>query len=117
MKLYLMRKVWLGNKDLACIFLNAFIPFWSSIKSFDISTGHCERIFLHRPAVVKAIEEAKLSFYGDNYDEESDHLGKEKVGEASRKRKEIAENAAKDYDWADLADNGQVKLSVLSVFQ
>ncbi|XP_022717319.1 ATP-dependent DNA helicase 2 subunit KU70 isoform X3 [Durio zibethinus] len=64
---------------------------------------------LARPAVVKAIEEFKLSVYGDNYDEENDHLGKEKVGGASRKRKEIAENAAKDYDWADLADNGQLK--------
>ncbi|XVF18574.1 hypothetical protein REPUB_Repub11eG0034600 [Reevesia pubescens] len=64
---------------------------------------------LARPAVVKAIEEFKLSVYGDNYDEESDHLGKEKVGEASKKRKAIAENAAEDYDWADLADNGQLK--------
>ncbi|XVF18554.1 hypothetical protein REPUB_Repub11eG0032600 [Reevesia pubescens] len=64
---------------------------------------------LARPAVVKAIEEFKLSVYGDNYDEESDHLGKEKVGEASKKRKAIAENAAKDYDWGDLADNGQLK--------
>ncbi|XVF18566.1 hypothetical protein REPUB_Repub11eG0033800 [Reevesia pubescens] len=70
---------------------------------------------LARPAVVKAIEEFKLSVYGDNYDEESDHLGKEKVGEASKKRKAIAENAAKDYDWADLADNGQVKLIVVCV--
>ncbi|XP_022717318.1 ATP-dependent DNA helicase 2 subunit KU70 isoform X2 [Durio zibethinus] len=68
---------------------------------------------LARPAVVKAIEEFKLSVYGDNYDEENDHLGKEKVGGASRKRKEIAENAAKDYDWADLADNGQILLETL----
>ena len=62
---------------------------------------------LHRPAVVKAIEEFKLFVYGDNYDEESDHLGKEKVGEASRERKAIAENAAKEYanyDWVDLAE-------------
>lgn len=72
---------------------------------------------MHRPTVAKAIEEFKLSVYGDNYDEESEHLGKEKVGEASRKRKAVAENAAKDYDWADLANNGKVKLSVLSVFQ
>ncbi|XVE53098.1 hypothetical protein DITRI_Ditri02bG0177300 [Diplodiscus trichospermus] len=64
---------------------------------------------LARPSVVKAIEEFKLSVYGDNYDEESDHLGKEKVGQASRKRKDIADNAAKDYDWADLADKGQLK--------
>ena len=62
---------------------------------------------LHRPAVVKAIEEFKLFVYRDNYDEESDNLGKEKVGKASRERKAIAENAAKEYaiyDWADLAE-------------
>lgn len=64
---------------------------------------------LTRPTVAKAIEEFKLSVCGDNYDEESEHLGKEKVGEASRKRKAVAENAAKDYDWADLANNGKLK--------
>ncbi|KAK6230779.1 hypothetical protein QUC31_002297 [Theobroma cacao] len=67
---------------------------------------------LARPAVVKAIEEFKLSVYGDNYDEERDFLGKGKVGEASRKRKTIVENAVKEsanYDWADLAENGQLK--------
>ncbi|KAK8648316.1 hypothetical protein V6N13_129073 [Hibiscus sabdariffa] len=63
---------------------------------------------LARPAVVKSIEEFKLSVYGDNYDEESDNLGKEKAGEASRKRKAIAENAAKDYDWGKLAEKGQL---------
>ncbi|XP_007021875.2 PREDICTED: ATP-dependent DNA helicase 2 subunit KU70 [Theobroma cacao] len=67
---------------------------------------------LARPAVVKAIEEFKLSVYGDNYDEERDFLGKGKVGESSRKRKTIVENAVKEsanYDWADLAENGQLK--------
>ncbi|XVF78951.1 hypothetical protein PTKIN_Ptkin14bG0179700 [Pterospermum kingtungense] len=61
---------------------------------------------LNRPSVAKAIEEFKLSVYGDNYDEENDHLGKGKAAEASRKRKA---DAAKDYDWADLADNGKLK--------
>lgn len=61
-----------------------------------------------RPGVVKAIEEFKLSVYGDNYDEEGDV----KVSEASRKRKAATENAAKEcanYDWADLADKGKLK--------
>ncbi|XP_040930758.1 ATP-dependent DNA helicase 2 subunit KU70 isoform X2 [Gossypium hirsutum] len=64
---------------------------------------------LTRPAVVKAAEAFKLSVYGDSYDEESD-MGKEKMSEASRKRKAIAENAAKDYDWGNLADKGQVRV-------
>ncbi|KDO44368.1 hypothetical protein CISIN_1g0069752mg, partial [Citrus sinensis] len=61
-----------------------------------------------RPGVVKAVEEFKLSVYGDNYDEEGDV----KVSEASRKRKAATENAAKEcanYDWADLADKGKLK--------
>lgn len=64
-----------------------------------------------RPGVVKAVEEFKLSVYGDNYDEEGDV----KVSEASRKRKAATENAAKEcanYDWADLADKGKVRLNV-----
>ncbi|TYI96184.1 hypothetical protein E1A91_D01G053400v1 [Gossypium mustelinum] len=63
---------------------------------------------LTRPAVVRAAEAFKHSVYGDSYDEESD-MGKEKMSEASRKRKAIAENAAKDYDWGNLADKGQLK--------
>ncbi|OMO92530.1 hypothetical protein COLO4_17513 [Corchorus olitorius] len=62
---------------------------------------------LARPTVLKAIEAFKLSVYGEHYDEESDHLDK---GDASRKRK--AEDAAKlsaNYDWGNLADNGQLK--------
>lgn len=65
----------------------------------------------HRPRVVKAIEEFKLSVYGDKYDVESSSIGNGKANEASRKRKAAAENAANEsanYDWADLADNGQV---------
>ncbi|KAK2980381.1 hypothetical protein RJ640_014554 [Escallonia rubra] len=65
-----------------------------------------------RPGVVKALEEFKLSVYGENYDEENDFTGNGKTSEASRKRKAIAENAVKEsanYDWTDLADNGKLK--------
>ncbi|TXG66694.1 hypothetical protein EZV62_007969 [Acer yangbiense] len=65
-----------------------------------------------RPGVVNAIEEFKLSVYGDSYDEENAHAGNGKVSEASKKRKAVAENAVKEsanYDWADLADNGKLK--------
>ncbi|KAH8494380.1 hypothetical protein H0E87_020955, partial [Populus deltoides] len=64
-----------------------------------------------RPGVVKAVEEFKLSVYGENYDEESD-TGNGKASDASKKRKTAAENAAKEsanYNWPDLADNGQLK--------
>lgn len=67
---------------------------------------------LSRPGVVKAIEEFKLSVYGDNYDEENDVLGDGKSRETSRKRKANSENAAKaaaNYDWDDLAEKGQLK--------
>ncbi|TXG66696.1 hypothetical protein EZV62_007971 [Acer yangbiense] len=65
-----------------------------------------------RPGVVNAIEEFKLSDYGDSYDEENAHAGKGRVSEAFKKRKAAAENAVKEsanYDWADLADNGKLK--------
>lgn len=65
-----------------------------------------------RPGVVKALEEFKVSVYGENYDEENDFGANGKESEASRKRKAIAENAVKEssnYDWADLADNGKLK--------
>ncbi|KAF9672714.1 hypothetical protein SADUNF_Sadunf11G0073200 [Salix dunnii] len=64
-----------------------------------------------RPGVVKAVEEFKLSVYGDDYDEESD-MGNGKASDASKKRKTAAENAVKEsanYNWPDLADNGQLK--------
>lgn len=60
-----------------------------------------------RPGVAKAIEEFKLSVYGDDYCETSEKI----VTEASRKRKVAAVNAAKhigNYNWEDLADNGKV---------
>lgn len=61
---------------------------------------------------MKTLEEFKLSVYGKNYEEEE--AGKGKVSEAAKKRKAISESAAqkcKEYDWADLADNGKVKTS------
>ncbi|GAV60696.1 LOW QUALITY PROTEIN: SAP domain-containing protein/Ku domain-containing protein/Ku_C domain-containing protein/Ku_N domain-containing protein [Cephalotus follicularis] len=65
-----------------------------------------------RPGTAKAIDEFKFSVYGEDYDEENDFAGNCKVSEASRKRKAVAENAAKEsanYDWSDLADNGKLK--------
>ncbi|KAI8546268.1 hypothetical protein RHMOL_Rhmol07G0103800 [Rhododendron molle] len=65
-----------------------------------------------RTGVVNALEEFKLSVYGENYDEAKEFETNGKVSEASRKRKAIAENAVKEctnYDWSDLADNGKLK--------
>ncbi|XP_073280098.1 ATP-dependent DNA helicase 2 subunit KU70 [Primulina huaijiensis] len=63
-----------------------------------------------RPGIVKAVEEFKLSVFGQNYDENDVAGGK--TSEASKKRKAIAENATKEYanyNWTDLADNGKLK--------
>ncbi|KAL9383425.1 hypothetical protein Peur_023748 [Populus x canadensis] len=63
------------------------------------------------PGVVKAVEEFKLSVYGENYDEKSD-MGNGKASDASKKQKTAAENAAKEsasYNWPDLADNWPVE--------
>ncbi|GMH09670.1 hypothetical protein Nepgr_011511 [Nepenthes gracilis] len=60
-----------------------------------------------RPGVVNALEEFKLSVYGDNYDKEES-----RANEASRKRKAISDNAIKEYanyNWQDLADNEKLK--------
>lgn len=68
-----------------------------------------------RPGVVKAVEEFKLSVYGNDYDEGSE-AGNGKASDTSKKRKADAELVAKEYanyDWADLADKG--KLSYLTV--
>ncbi|KAK6928709.1 Ku70/Ku80 C-terminal arm [Dillenia turbinata] len=63
-----------------------------------------------RPGVVKALEDFKVAVYGEIYDEEN--RDNENTSDASKKRKVIAENAAKEcanYDWADLAQNGKLK--------
>ncbi|XP_010273410.1 PREDICTED: ATP-dependent DNA helicase 2 subunit KU70 isoform X2 [Nelumbo nucifera] len=62
-----------------------------------------------RPKIVNALEEFKVSVYGENYDEDYMEIS---VSEASKKRKDIVENAVKEcanYNWADLADNGKLK--------
>ncbi|KAI3459721.1 hypothetical protein Pfo_016384 [Paulownia fortunei] len=67
---------------------------------------------LARPGIVKALEEFKLSAYGENFEQENDLMDSEKTSEASKKRKAIADNATKEYtnyDWSDLADNGKLK--------
>lgn len=72
-----------------------------------------------RPGVVKAVEEFKRSVYGDCYDEENNDTGDDKVTEASKKRKALAENAVKacaNFNWDDLAENGKVKLMLLLIF-
>lgn len=72
------------------------------------------RLFLFlngRPGVVKALEEFKLSVYGENYDEESDSIASGKTSDASKKRKAIADKATEEsakVDWSDLADKGEV---------
>lgn len=65
---------------------------------------------IKRPGIVKALDEFKLSIYGDNYEENTDLAGKK--GEASKKRKSVSDTATKqyaNYDWSELADNGKVK--------
>ena len=82
---------------------------WNQRKIHDSCIHDC------RPGVVSAVEEFKLSVYGDNYDEEKELVGNGKASEASKKRKAIADNAVKEsanYDWDDLADNGKVKFEV-----
>ncbi|CAH2042696.1 unnamed protein product [Thlaspi arvense] len=67
---------------------------------------------LARPGVINALEEFKHSVYGDSYDEERELQNNNKLSEASRKRKAIAEHAVEEsakYDWAELADSGQLK--------
>ncbi|TMW97609.1 hypothetical protein EJD97_005237 [Solanum chilense] len=60
-----------------------------------------------RPGIVKALEEFKLSVYGESYkDEDSNIEGK---AEPTRKRKANAIKEYGNYEWADLADNGKLK--------
>ncbi|CAK9162743.1 unnamed protein product [Ilex paraguariensis] len=72
-----------------------------------------------RLGVVKALEDFKLSVYGEDYEEDNDFAANGKVTDASRKRKAIAENAVKEcanFDWTDLAENGKVMLNLLVLF-
>ncbi|KAJ8755705.1 hypothetical protein K2173_022691 [Erythroxylum novogranatense] len=67
---------------------------------------------LSRPGVVKAIEEFKLSIYGDKYDDENNSVDNGKASETTQKRKSDSQIDSKEsvnYDWADLADSGKLK--------
>lgn len=71
-----------------------------------------------RPAIVRALQEFKISVYGENYDQEEANTAAAKASgsEASRKRKAMAETATREsagYDWADLAENGKVRVCFL----
>ena len=60
--------------------------------------------------MVKSLNELKIAVYGENHEGDRDE-SKAGKSEASRKRKAIAENAAKEcanFDWPELADNGKV---------
>ncbi|CAL9756500.1 unnamed protein product [Musa acuminata subsp. burmannicoides] len=68
---------------------------------------------LARPGVVRVLEEFKIAVYGENHDqEEADSMSmRGSRSEASRKRKEMAETAEREssrYNWADLAESGQI---------
>ncbi|KAF9606094.1 hypothetical protein IFM89_023117 [Coptis chinensis] len=66
-----------------------------------------------KSGVVNALEEFKVSVFGENYDQEgADALSSKTESDAAKKRKAIHENAAKEseqYDWAELADSGKLK--------
>ncbi|KAJ9549708.1 hypothetical protein OSB04_022251 [Centaurea solstitialis] len=67
-----------------------------------------------RPGIAKALEEFKVSVYGENYDEESENAAQGKGNAAARKRKVASEDALNKcayYDWPKLADDGKVNLN------
>lgn len=57
------------------------------------------------------MEEFKISVYGENYDEEEEKATHSKASNASKKRKQVTEeaiNKCEYYDWGKLADDGKV---------
>lgn len=67
-----------------------------------------------RPVVVNALEDYKVSVYGENHDQEEaeNNAAKSTISDAAKKRKAIVETAVQEcanYEWADLADNGKLK--------
>ncbi|XP_031481658.1 ATP-dependent DNA helicase 2 subunit KU70 isoform X2 [Nymphaea colorata] len=67
---------------------------------------------MSKPGIVSALDAFKVSVYGENHDLEEATAGKSSTSEASKKRKAIAETAAKEssnYDWPVLADSGKLK--------
>ncbi|KAM7279221.1 hypothetical protein ACFE04_006355 [Oxalis oulophora] len=64
---------------------------------------------LARPGFVKAVQEFKVSVYGENHNGQVEGKG---VSEVTKKRKAAVENACKEsenYNWVDLADGGKLK--------
>ncbi|KAF3773129.1 ATP-dependent DNA helicase 2 subunit [Nymphaea thermarum] len=67
---------------------------------------------MSKPGIVSALDAFKVSVYGENHDLEEATAGKSSTSEASKKRKAVAETAAKEssnYDWPVLADSGKLK--------
>ncbi|KAK1438286.1 hypothetical protein QVD17_04093 [Tagetes erecta] len=65
-----------------------------------------------RPGIAKALEEFKISVYGENYDEEDEKATLGKTSNAAKKRKQFTEeaiNKSEYYDWGKLADDGKLK--------
>lgn len=70
---------------------------------------------MSRPGIAKAMEEFKVSVYGENYDEEEENKGNVK-GVRKRKTEEAAVNKAAYYDWSKLADDGNVNFEFYFFF-
>ncbi|XP_071702193.1 ATP-dependent DNA helicase 2 subunit KU70 [Rutidosis leptorrhynchoides] len=64
---------------------------------------------MSRPGIAKALEEFKVSVFGENYDEEAENATRGKANNATKKRKSAAEEKCAYYDWAKLADDGKLK--------
>ncbi|XP_068660973.1 ATP-dependent DNA helicase 2 subunit KU70 [Aristolochia californica] len=67
---------------------------------------------MSRPGIVKVVEEFKTAVYGENHDQEEAEKSKSSGSDASKKRKAVAEQAAKEctnYNWDELADSGKLK--------
>ncbi|KAL4570302.1 hypothetical protein LXL04_025954 [Taraxacum kok-saghyz] len=62
---------------------------------------------MSRPGIAKAMEEFKVSVYGENYEEEEE--GDNVKGGKKRKNEEAAVSKAAYYDWSRLADDGKLK--------
>nr|XP_043605886.1 ATP-dependent DNA helicase 2 subunit KU70 [Erigeron canadensis]XP_043605887.1 ATP-dependent DNA helicase 2 subunit KU70 [Erigeron canadensis] len=62
-----------------------------------------------RSGIAKALEEFKISVYGENYVEENENPVQGKANNATKKRKAAAEDKSAYYDWGKLADDGKLK--------
>lgn len=113
-----MKKGWPGSDG----FPPSQVPLFCGFGFFQFSTWlyvqktcYSDISFVYRlgarPGIVKALEEFKLSVYGENYEE--DDAKTDGKAEPSRKRKANAMKEYSNYDWSDLADNGKVTFSSL----